>query len=102
VIYRYLIFFKCSLYLLDVVSCGAMGYAQTGWSPVELRSWTRVGQGGYNFHLYGMEDIPSCLLDPWLLSKLLPPQPPQENLWLVVTYTMSQTSYLQARLLPVT
>jgi hypothetical protein len=36
------------------------------WDPV-----------GGNFHLYGMEGVRSCLLDPWLLLKLLPPQPPQ-------------------------
>jgi hypothetical protein len=32
-----------------------------------------------NFHLHGTESVQSCLLDPWLLSKLLPPQPPQER-----------------------
>ena len=38
-----------------------------------------VKPGGDNFHLHGTEGVPSCLLDPWLLSKLLPPQPPQEK-----------------------
>ena len=32
---------------------------------------------GGDFHLHGTEGVQSCLLDPWLLSKLLPPQPPQ-------------------------
>lgn len=31
-------------------------------------------QMGVNFHLQGMEGIQSCLLDPWLLKKLLHPQ----------------------------
>jgi hypothetical protein len=34
---------------------------------------------GGNFHLHGSEGIRSCLLDPWLLSKLLTPKPPQER-----------------------
>ena len=34
---------------------------------------------GGNFHLHGTEGVPSCLLDPWLLSKLPPPQPQQEK-----------------------
>ena len=34
---------------------------------------------GGDFSLYGTEGIRSCLLDPRLLSKLLPPQPPQER-----------------------
>ena len=36
------------------------------WDPV-----------GGNFHLHGTEGIPSCLLDPWLLSKLPPPTVPK-------------------------
>jgi hypothetical protein len=63
-----------------VNSCGAMDYAQTAWSPVQLRGETPVGPGRGNFHLHGTEGIPSCLLDPWILSKLPPPQPLQERL----------------------
>ena len=64
----------------EVDVCGAMGYAQTGWSPVELRSWTLVGPNGGNFHLHGTEGVPSCLLAPWLLLNLPPPHPPQERI----------------------
>ena len=59
--------------------CGAMGYAQTVWSPVELTSWNPSEPSGDNFHLLGTEGVPSCLLDPWLLSKLPPSQPSQEK-----------------------
>ena len=34
---------------------------------------------GGNFHLHGTEGIGSCLLGPWLLLKVPPPQPPQER-----------------------
>ena len=34
---------------------------------------------GGNFHLLRTKGIRSCLLGPWLLLKLLPPQPPQER-----------------------
>jgi hypothetical protein len=34
---------------------------------------------GGDFYLYGTEGIRSCILDPRLLSKLPPPQPPQER-----------------------
>ena len=34
---------------------------------------------GGEFHLHGTDGVRSCLLDPWLLSKLPPPQPLQER-----------------------
>jgi hypothetical protein len=58
----------------SLLICGAMGYTQT----VELRCGTPVPGGG-NFHLHRTEGVPSCLLEPWLLLKLPPPQPPQEK-----------------------
>jgi hypothetical protein len=54
-------------------------HRQTDWSPVELRGGTPVGPGGDNIHLRGTKAILSCLLDPWLLLKLSPPQPPQKK-----------------------
>ena len=53
-----------------------------------------------DFHLHGTEGVPSCLLDPWLLSKLPPQQPLQERCVLSVTQTMSQASGVLARLHP--
>ena len=41
------------------------------WKPGDLM--------GGDFHLHGMEGVPSCLLAFWLLSKLPSPQPPQER-----------------------
>lgn len=84
------------------VPCGAMGYAQTVWSPVELRCGTLVKPSGDSSPTWdGRRSLMSPGI-PWLLSKLPSPQPPQEKLWLLVTYTMSQASDLHARLLPVT
>jgi hypothetical protein len=53
-------------------------YRQPGlqWSLDLEPRWDQVGG---NFHLHGTEGIRSCLLKPWLLSKLLTPQPPQER-----------------------
>jgi hypothetical protein len=47
-----------------IVSCVAIGYVQTAWSPVKVRSWTPVRPDGGNIHLHGTEGIPSCLLGP--------------------------------------
>ena len=57
--------------------CGALGYTQAVWSQLSwgVEPWDPV----VIIHLHGMEGVLSCLLEPWLLSKLLPPQPPQEK-----------------------
>ena len=71
--------FLCIEFSLTVfvnLLCGVIGYAQTAWSPVKVRSWTPWDPMG---DLHGKEGIPPCLLDPWLLSRLLPPQAPQER-----------------------
>lgn len=39
----------CYMHIIIYKYCGAMGYTQTPWSPVELRSWTPVGPGGWSF-----------------------------------------------------
>jgi hypothetical protein len=58
--------------------CGAIGYAQSGLQVSwDLEPWWSP-MGG-NFHLHGMVGIRTYLLDPWLLSKLWSPQPPQES-----------------------
>jgi hypothetical protein len=57
-----------------------MGYVPSLCSSFpELRGGTLLKPSGGNSHLHGMEGVPSCLLDPWLLLKLLPPRPPQEK-----------------------
>jgi hypothetical protein len=53
-----------------------MGYAQTALFPVELISWNPVRPSDDNLHLPGTEGLPSCLLDPWILSKLPLPTAP--------------------------
>ena len=46
--------------------CGAMGYSQTVWSPVELRSEPQRNPVAI-IHIRGTEGVPSCLLDSWFL-----------------------------------
>jgi hypothetical protein len=77
-----------------------VGCSQTAWSPVECRSWTPGDPIGGDFHLHGTEGVWSCLLDPWLLLKLLPPQPHKRGMWLSVMQTMSQAPGILARLHP--
>jgi hypothetical protein len=38
------------------ILCGQLGYAQTGWSPVEMRSEPRR----VIIHLHDMVGVPSC------------------------------------------
>ena len=66
------VWFSGSLNPNDTAGSGAMGYSQTGWSPVKLRCGT-PGPSGDNSPTWDV-GVPSCLLDSWLLSKLLPPQ----------------------------
>jgi hypothetical protein len=58
------------------VSCGALGCAQTGWSPVKLRCWT-PGPCGVNSSTW---DGRSTLMSPGILAPAyvtkLPPPPP--------------------------
>jgi hypothetical protein len=54
-----------------------LGYAQTVWSPVELKDaepqdWVVI------IHLHGTEAVLSCFLEPWFLSA------PTRKAWLVV------------------
>ena len=90
-----------SLFCIEQVECcGALGYTQTIWSPVELRSEPR--DPVVIIHLRGTEGVLSYLLDSRLLSKLPPSTAPTGEAWLAVTQTLSQASDLQERLLPVT
>ena len=45
----------------------------------QAKVWNPGDPMGGDFYLHGAEVVRSCLLDPWLLSKLLCPQPPQEK-----------------------
>jgi hypothetical protein len=74
-----------------------MGYSQTVWSTVELRYGT-LGPGGDNSPTW---DGRCSLMSPGLKAPV-EVTAPRRSVWLVVTYTMSQASDLQARLLPVT
>ena len=48
-------------------------YRQPGFqSRLDLEHWENP-MGG-NSHLHGMAGLRPCLLEPWLLSKLQPPQ----------------------------
>lgn len=76
-----------------------MGYAQTVCSSVELRCGTRVPGGGNSPKWDGRHSLVSTgLLAP---LKVTTPTAPTGEAWLLVTYTMSKTSDLQTRLLPV-
>jgi len=86
-----------------IQKCGTVSCTQTVWFPVEHRSWTPGYPMGGDFHLHWTEGVQSCLLDPWLLSKLPPPQhtpPRRTGVWLSVTQTMSQAPSILARLHP--
>ena len=83
-------------------TCGSIGYVQTAWSLVKLRCESPYDLMVISFTYMGKEDIPSCLLDPSSCRSYHPHNPHRKSLWLVDTYTMSQASVLQARLLPVT
>jgi hypothetical protein len=56
---------ECTALARFILRCGALGYVQTVWSPVKLRSelWDLV----VIIHLHGMVGIPLCLLELWLL-----------------------------------
>jgi hypothetical protein len=51
-------------------------YRQPGLQLSIDRSWTPGDLMGGDFHRHGTEGVRSRLLDPWLLLKLMPPQPP--------------------------
>jgi hypothetical protein len=80
---------------------GALDYAQTVWSPVELKGGTSMEPSGDNSPTWERR---CSLMSPGLLApfEVTTPTAPQEKLWVVVMHTMSQASDLQARLLPVT
>ena len=63
---------SCIALFTYILTCGVMGYAQKAWSPVDMRSWTPLRPGIGNLHLHQTAGIPSCVLDNWILSKLLP------------------------------
>ena len=63
--------------------CGAVGCTQIAWSLVEHRSGTPEIRWVV-ISIYGMEGVQSCLLDPWLLSKLPPHSPHRRGVWLSV------------------
>jgi hypothetical protein len=60
---------------METGNCGALGYIQTVWSPVELRSEPRSGYNSLTWH----SRHSLMLLVLWFRSKLLPSQPPQEK-----------------------
>jgi hypothetical protein len=62
-----------------------LGYAQTVWFPVELRSEPQ--DPVLIIHIHGTEGDLSYLLKLWLLSKLPSPPPPTPTgeAWLLVT-----------------
>ena len=73
-----------SLWPLSPRGCPNPHLWDNGLCTVSLvSSWDEVLNPGRtcgsNFHLHRMEGVPSCLLDPWLMSKLPPPQPPKEG-----------------------
>ena len=45
----------------------------------QAKVWKPGDPMGGDFHLHGTEGVRLCLLGPWLLLKLLLPQPPQER-----------------------
>ena len=60
-------------HIAHVSSCGALGYAHTGWSPVKLRWWTR--DPVVIIYLHETEGIPSC----WNYGPCLSYHPPQSH-----------------------
>lgn len=61
--------------------CGAMGYAQTGWSPVELRSEPQSGDNSPTWHCR------HSLVSPGTLApvEISAPTAPTGEVWLLVT-----------------
>ena len=65
-------------------SCGAIGYTQTVWSPVELRCGTPVGPDGDNSPTW---DGRCSLMSPKTLPQVevtAPTAPHKRNMWLAV------------------
>jgi hypothetical protein len=68
-------------YFIRKIGCWALGYAQTGWSPVELRSESRNGDNSPTWH------SSSSLMSPGFKApvEVTTPSSPTGKVWLVVT-----------------